>query len=139
MSAGSTSWPWMTAARQIDGDEVGDPRNQDVGEFLDGAVEIQRAADTDTGLVDQREVPSRTVVAGDIEYGLAQAHGVACGVLQPEGRTGADVRHMGSGVAGVDVGDDDLWLTGLQHLPGAGFRHRARPFGDGVAQCASQP
>lgn len=33
---------------EIDGDEVGDLWHQDLGEFLDGAVEIQRAADADT-------------------------------------------------------------------------------------------
>ncbi|GAA3245556.1 hypothetical protein GCM10020256_72520 [Streptomyces thermocoprophilus] len=65
---------------EVDADEVGEPGDDQVDEFLGGADHVEGGADGGRGLVEQGQPPPGAVLAGAVEGGEGHADDVVGGV-----------------------------------------------------------
>ncbi len=113
---------------QVDGGEVGEPRDDGLDQLLGGALKVQGGADAGAGGGEQGEAFLGAGGAGlgleafgDVDDGGGDAEHLAGGVLQPEvGRGPGPVAARVAGDAAVRAGVDDGFAGG-EHLPHDGF------------------
>ncbi len=109
--------------QQVDADEVGEPGDGEVGQFLRGPGDVQRAADAGTGLDEQSEPLGREVLGGDVLDGGAHPGHLPLPPAQHRGGGGEDPAVRGTGRGASPGQEPQDRLTGLDHpahplLPG---------------------